>query len=174
MLALLRHQLGDGDVAREAEAGLLHAAHEAHGGHPCAEGQAARREQCGGEVQRRGQARRGEPHAAGKHQAERVAREQLVGIRADQAHQAQQLGVGPDQDVLAVVERQAVRLDAAGAPSQGARRLEHRDGMAAGRQFRGGRHAGVAGADDGDAHCQPAAGPPQGGLKSATWKPLSG
>ena len=146
------HQLREARVAVEAEAVLLHAPHEADRAETCAKGQAARGEQGGGKMQRRRQARRGQLHAAGEVQLQGFPLEQGFRRRADQAHQALQLGVGADQDVLAVVEGEATHLDAPGAAAEGARGFEHGDGNPACRQFRGGGHAGIARADDGDSH----------------------
>ena len=77
-------------------------------------------------------------------------------IGADPGHQSQGFPIGADQDVLAVVHRHAVQVHAAGAAAERARCFEYGDRDAAGGQLHGGRHARIAGADDGDGRRQPA------------------
>ena len=67
---------------------------------------------------------------------------------ADALHQAAKLGVGADQDVLAVVERFALHDDAACAPAGNRARLVHRDRHAPVREGHCAGHARVARADD--------------------------
>jgi hypothetical protein len=80
---MARHQRVEADVAREAEVRLPHGPHEADRRQARAEGQALRREQGGGQVQRRRQARRPQGHAAGIEQGERQAPRAAPGIGAD-------------------------------------------------------------------------------------------
>ena len=86
--------------------------------------------------------------AIGVHQGQRAAQQQLLGRGAHLAHQGQRAAVSADQDVLAVVQRQAVHRHLAGAAAQLRRHLEQRDlGAGADAGHRGGQ-AGPAAADD--------------------------
>ena len=109
---------------------------------PAAETSAARRWSGAGS----GGARK--PEARDVAQLERQPREQALGVGADEPHQPQRLGVGADQDVLAVVEVDAVDRHAPRAAAQAARGFEDRDRVPALRQRHGGGEARPAGADD--------------------------
>ena len=78
----------------------------------------------------------------------------LLGVGADLAHQGQRLAIGAEQDVLAVVQRAAVDVDAAGAAAEGAAGFEQGGVDAGCRQFDGGGDARPAAADDGDLHAK--------------------
>ena len=78
---------------------------------------------------------------------ERQAKERLAG-HADGAHQLIERCVRADQDVLAVVELLALRLNAPRTTAGNASRLEDDDAHAALGQRYGGGHAGVARTDD--------------------------
>ena len=140
----LRHR----DVGLDAETAGLQAAHEADGRPLFAPVEAAGEQQGEGGMQRCRQARRAHQEFAGELEAQRRALEQGIGIGADGAHQAQGFGVGADQDVLAVVDVEAVDFCCAGATAEGTRGFEDLDLMAGGSEFDGGRHPGIAGADD--------------------------
>jgi len=102
------------------------------------------------EMQRGGQRHGLEAKAVGGTKLERKPRQHPIGIDADKPHESEGLGIGTDEDVLAVVERDAVELDATRPPAEEARGLDHRDlGAAFGKRHRGGK-AGPTGADHRD------------------------
>jgi len=104
-----------------------------------------------GQVQRGREARRDEIHGAiGVAHLQRQREQGTAPVDADGCQQPQRGGIGAQQDVLAVVQRAAARLDAARAAAQGAGCLEQRHGAAGARQFDGGRASGPAAADDSD------------------------
>ena len=80
--------------------------------------------------------------------ADRVALQRLAD--GEEHHDHACFGVGADEDVLAVVQRGAVHLDAARPSTEGARGFKHGRGNAAVGKFNRGGHAGPARADDGD------------------------
>ncbi len=104
----------------------------------------------GKQRRRHGYVRRAHEELAGEFEAQRRALEQGIGIGADGAHQAQGFGIGADQDVLAVIDFEALDPRGAGAAAEGARGFEDVDPMARGGQFDGSGQAGVSGADDGN------------------------
>ena len=60
-------------------------------------------------------------------QVQRHAPEQVLWVQAQLAHQSQSLGIGPDQQVRAVVQRQALVVDAPGPPAQDGRGFQQAD-----------------------------------------------
>ena len=81
--------------------------------------------------------------------------------RAFAVHRPQKrerLRIGPEQDVLAVVERALAKVDAPRTPAEQARSLEHADNAPGAGKGHRGRHARPAATDDGDgyAHCESA------------------
>src|SRR5258708_34925136 len=96
---------------------------------------------------------------------------------ADRMHHPEELGVGAYEDVLAVVERRALADDAARAAAGDGAGFEYRNRDAALSQRDGGRHAGVAGTNDGYAaiHVRHAIQNLRSGVSEVrcvrTWKP---
>ena len=147
LLGVAREQLVDAAVGFEAKAAPPQREHEAHGADALAKRQAARGEQPAEQPERGGQPELAQGEAAGVAQLERHA-QQRVARHADAPHEAEQLAVGADQDMLAVVQRFALRHDPARAPAGDGPGLVHRDRHALrGERHRAG-HAGVSGADD--------------------------
>ncbi len=98
----------------------------------------------------RGQACGLELQPVGNVQGERQVCE-LLGRAASETHQAGELAIGADEDVLAVVYPPVVVLmHHPRPPAQGMRTLEHGDMHAGAREFDGTGQAGVASTDDGD------------------------
>ena len=85
---------------------------------------------------------------AGVGQFKRDASEQALTISADRVHQAQSFAIGADQNVLAVVERVTMDVDAARAATQLFGGFEYGDFAACGAELDGSRQAGPAAADD--------------------------
>jgi hypothetical protein len=151
-LPLALEQACDAHVLGQGEIRAMHGRHEARRREALSKADTAGGEQAPEQVHRRGEPRRLEREALVHAPFEWHAQELALRIHAHQTHEPQRLGVGPDQDVQAVVERDAVLLDAPRAPAERARRLEDGDGNAALRQGDRGRHAGVAAANNGDFH----------------------
>ena len=135
VLPVLVQQRVDAEFRRKPERLPLQGQHEQDGVHAFPERNATAEQQAGGAAQ---------PESVGVAQVERQPQERAV-VHADLPHQAQQRGVGTDQDVLAVVEFAAFGRDAPRAPARYRAGFEngHRD--AALRERDGRRHAGVAG-----------------------------
>jgi len=71
-----------------------------------------------------------------------------IRIGADAPHLRQRFGIGADQDVLTVIERDTFGIDASCPTAEGTRGFEHRDRNPALGEFDGGGHSGPAGTDD--------------------------
>ena len=98
-------------------------------------------------VERRGKPERAEGKILRVADFERQAQDGVV-RHADRAQDAPELGVGADQDVLAVIELVSVGDDPPGPAARHRHRFEDGDGNAAlGEGHRGG-HAGIPCADD--------------------------
>ena len=142
------------EQARHAAVGLDAIAARPKGGHEAqraeapGEIQALRAEEREKQVERVGEARRAQVKAVGIAQLERHPQEKPVGVRADLAHQPQRLAVRADEDMLAVVEVDAVYAHAARAAAQAARGFEDRYADAALGEGDRGSESGPAGADD--------------------------
>src|SRR4051812_56492 len=146
-LAIFMKQLADRHVARKSKALALQTGDEACRADALAERKSARGEQAAREAQRFRKPQPAEGEAARIADLERNA--QYGGLRdADRAHQAEELGVGTDQDVLSVIELVALRLNAPGASTRNRGRLEDGHRHAAPGERHGGRHAGIAGTND--------------------------
>ena len=91
-----------------------------------------------------------EPGAARVGEMQRRAKKRRVGVDADGSHQRERVDVGADQDVLAVVEPLAVRVDTAGAPAELCGHLEERDAVTQARGFDRRGHARPPTTDDSD------------------------
>ena len=81
--------------------------------------------------------RQSQTQAIGSDERERCAHEGLGRVHAHGLHQPQRFGVRTDQDVLAVVELEAVDIDPAGAATELRCHLEQRDAVAASGRFDG-------------------------------------
>jgi hypothetical protein len=97
-----------GDVGLDAETAGLQVAHEADRRPFFAPVEATGEEQGAGGMQWCRQGRRAHQELAGELEAQRRASQQSVGIGADGAYQAQGFDIGADQDVLAVIDVEAV------------------------------------------------------------------
>ena len=86
---------------------------------------------------------------------QRQAFEQAFRIGTNHAHQSQGLPVGADQDVLAVIERVLLDVDAACPAAELPGGLEYADRCTGSAQFNCCRQPGPATADDGDFVFQP-------------------
>ena len=120
--------------------------HEANRAEPLAEGQTASSRPAR-QAERAGSRRARSANAVGVAQLKRHA-QQRIGGDADFAHQAQQLGVGADQDVLAVVELAALDRHAPRPAARHGPRFEDSHRNAASGQGHGGGHARVSSSDD--------------------------
>ena len=114
---------------------------------------AARAQDAAGGVPRRGPVGQGQAAAVRVGQCQRAAQQRLRRIDAHRAHQAQAVGVGADQDVLAVVHCYLAAVGqpqrhAARAPAGLGRGLEDGDRVAPLHRVHRRRHAGPAGADN--------------------------
>ena len=96
-----------------------------------AQAQPLRPKQGCGQVERSRQRRCVQAKLTEDVQVERLAQQSSFPRARHLLDQPQSLPIGADQNVQPVVERHAVDLDPAGAPSKSARSLEHRDGHAA-------------------------------------------
>jgi len=139
------------------KAGALPGVGHAQQRQPFAPGPAARAGDAEQRIPGRGQVGQAQAAAIGKAQHQGQAQQGRIDIHAHQAHQAQRFGIGTDQDVLAVVQCECGTvgrrsIQRARPPADGACRLENGDVMARLYGRHGGRHAGPAGADDGDVH----------------------
>ena len=103
---------------------------EACGAEALGERNAARGEQTAGEAERLGKRQPPEIEARRVADLERHAQQRVV-LHADRAHHAIELGVGADQDVLAVVELRALARYAPGAAAWDGTGLEYRHTNAA-------------------------------------------
>ena len=139
-------------VVRELKTMAAHRAHEARCRDALAPRRAARGEQTRRKVERRRQRRRFQAEAPVHAPVERQSHERVVGIRVQRAHETQRLAVSADEDVQAVVERDVVHDDASRAASKMGSGFVNGDRNAGVRERHRGGHAGVAAADDGDAH----------------------
>ena len=79
------------------------------------------------QVPRGGQVGQFQADALGVAQVQRHAPEQVLWVQAQLAHQSQSLGIGPDQQVRAVVQRQALVIDAPGPSAQDGRGFQQAD-----------------------------------------------
>jgi len=146
-LAVPLEELRHGRVWRDAKRAVLQRAHESQRAETLAEGDAFRKREPRHEPQRLGQPERAHAEPLCIAHFERNA-QQRIGRHAHRSHQPEELAIGTDQDVLAVVELGALRDDAPGTAARGLRRLENRDRDLALCERHGRRHAGVAGPHD--------------------------
>ena len=151
-LPVPRKQYGDRHVGGDAIARAAHSLDEAYCRQALAPGQSGGAQQGFSKMQGSGKTRHAQAELARIFDGERQAREQPVRVGADCAHQAQGFAVGPDQNVLAVVECHALDFDRARAAARVPRRLEYHDRDLCLREYHSGSHAGPAGADDSDVH----------------------
>ncbi len=135
-------------VGLDAKAARPERNQEAQRGQALSEIRAPRAQQRGEQIERVGEPRRAQVKAVGVAQLEGEAKQELVRIGADLAHQPQRLAVRADQDVLAVVEIDAIYAHAARAAAQAARSFEDRGADAALREGDRSSESGPAGADD--------------------------
>ena len=124
---------------------------------PMGAGESARRERTHGEVERGGQTRGPQRDASRRREAERLERQrqalQQRRHRARRVHaldQRERAAIGADQQMLAVVERDAGERDATRASAERSRLLDELDPHAGLRELDGGRASRPAAADDGD------------------------
>ncbi len=148
VLAESVQQFNDGNIPGQTKSTLVHGRHKARRAEALGKRNALRQQQAQRQAKRRGQPARAEAKIPGVTDLQRHAQQRVV-PHADQPHHSEKLGVGADQDVLAVVELVALRPHAAGASARHRTGFEHGDRHAARGQRHRGRHAGVAGADDG-------------------------
>ena len=141
---------GDGHFAGQFEASALDAVHPERRFQLFTEADAVGGQQAPGDIERGGHARQGEAKARIVDDLQWPAVEEFVGIGTDPAHQRQCVAVGPEQDVLAVVELAAIDLDAPSPAAEYAAGFEEGDLGAACRQLDRGGKASPAATDDGD------------------------
>jgi len=126
---------------------MPHRLDEPHGSEALGERDAASEQQAAEQIERGRQPEGAEGELLRVAQLEGQAQHRVLG-HADGVHEAEQLAVGADKGVLAVVELGALRDDAPGTAARGLRRLENRDRDLALCERHGRRHAGVAGPHD--------------------------
>ncbi len=146
-----RGEGGDAQTGVAAKAAPRPAGGRGEQRQPLGEAPAARGEHAAHERGRGRAARQRQAAAVGVAQGERQAQQARRRVDADARQQLERLHAGAEQDVLAVVEREAVALDAPRAPAGLRRHLVQRDRVAARGGLDRGGEAGPAGADDGDA-----------------------
>ena len=167
---MLLQKLQKGNVRLDAKSRPLQRRQEAHCAEPLAERNAFRREQAAEEVERRGKPERAEGKILRVADLERQAQEGVL-RHAHRAQDAPELGVGADQDVLAVIELVPLGDDAPGPAARHRSRFEDGDGDAAlGERHRGG-HAGIPCAydRDGTTHVFQAIQNLRSGVKDVRW-----
>ena len=142
---------------RCAKAGLRESPEVAYERHPLGHRKPAGGQQCERKMQRRGQAPRLHGDASCSLSAKRAHRqresmEERRGRagRVDALNHCQRAPVGADDEVLAVVERDAGKRDAPRATAQGSRLLDQGDAQAVLGELDRGGAARPAAADDGD------------------------
>ena len=112
-------QFGYSDVGGDAEAGTLERMHEGDCGNSLSKAQSARAKQSRGQVQRCRPARGGQREAAGITQLQGFSLQKPIRIGADAPHLRQRFGIGADQDVLPVIERDTFGIDASCPTAEG-------------------------------------------------------
>ena len=147
-------QLGHGGLRRAAKAAQAPGGGRAQQRGLVAPAPAARAGDACERIPRRREVGQAQPGAVGEGEGQRLAVEHVFRPHPHLAHEAQAFGVGADQDVLAVVQRQSVGVQRTGTAAHAARGLEDGGPHARCGQFNGGRQTGPAGADDGDTHAQ--------------------
>jgi hypothetical protein len=150
-LSVIVEQRGDAAVGIDAKLADPKRNHEAQRAEALSEIQARGAQKRGEQVERIGKPRRAQVKAVGEAQLQGQAKQELVRICADLPHQAQRLAIRANQDVLPVVEVDAVYAHAARAAAQAARSFEDRYGDTVFCERDRCGEARPAGADDGDA-----------------------
>ena len=147
VLAVARQQFAHRHVVRKVETIAAQTCDEAGSREALGKGDAARGQEAAREAERLGQPQPPEIELGGVADLERHAQQRVL-RHAYRAHHPVELGIGADQDVLAVVEFRALTHHAARATAGHRARLEHRDAhTASGERDRRG-HAGIAGSHD--------------------------
>ncbi len=147
-----RAQLPDGARRVGVEAGQPPADSVAQQAQPLVPAPAAVAQHGGDEGRHRRSAPQPQALAVGSDQAQWQALQHGVDVDADFVHQGQRLAVRADQDVLAVVELDAVEPEAARASAQRRCGLEQRHAVAGGGGLHRSGDAGPAAADHGKVH----------------------